>query len=202
MPRHSLPDIIRYHVYLRYLSTADLRAAKPARVLDPNVRTVSQILKIYGRTYSVKPPRRSEGTQDLEQGNQLFSELGRTHTIPPAPRIVQTATSPASTTSASTPSRVSPYPSHPNCVPSHLPAAKIRGHEARGSLLGGQLLDKTYEYQPYAGGYHHNQGFASSYPPGGGQATQAKMYRPNSLWTWSFVVVTSTQAAIVLAFEA
>ncbi len=78
-------------------------------------------------------------------------------------------------------------------------AAKIRGHEARASLLGGQ---PDTSYQPLGGGYHARQGFPS-HPASGGQITNPpKMYRPNSTWTWAFVTVTTIQGAIVLAFEA
>lgn len=78
--------------------------------------------------------------------------------------------------------------------------AKIHGHEARASLLGGQLADSTFEYQSYAGGYRERQGLGP-YPAGGGKALNPKMYKPNSVWTWAFVGVTCIQAVIVLALE-
>lgn len=78
--------------------------------------------------------------------------------------------------------------------------AKIHGHEARASLLGGQLSDSTYEYQPYAGG-NHTRDRLGPYSAGGGQAITSKMYKPNSIWTWAFVAIACVQAAIVLAFE-
>lgn len=116
------------------------------------------------------------------------------------PSSTTTTDWPGRTVSEGSPSR-GPSSSHPY-IPLQDPTsvAKIHGHEARASLLGGQLSDSTYEYQPYAGGYHARDGLGT-YPAGGGQAITSKMYLPNSLWTWSFVGVTCVQAAIVLAFE-
>ena len=80
--------------------------------------------------------------------------------------------------------------------------AKIRGHEARVSLLGGQpSTERTYEYQPYAGGYHHREGLGP-YTAGAGLQTTSRMHLSSSKWTWAFVGVTGAQAAIVLALEA
>lgn len=65
------------------------------------------------------------------------------------------------------------------------------------SLWRGQSLD--WVHQPYSGGSHHQTGLG----PGAAGGLQAKgiMYKPNSLWTWLFVIVTCVQAAIVLGFE-
>ena len=37
-------------------------------------------------------------------------------------------------------------------------------------------------------------------PPGGARKP-SKMYKPDSVWTWAFILITFIQAAIVLAFE-
>jgi len=67
--------------------------------------------------------------------------------------------------------------------------------EVRASLLGPQAVDRNFA--PYAGGgYHERQGLT------GPAATPSnKMYRPNSLWTWSFLLVAIIQACIALGLE-
>jgi hypothetical protein len=75
--------------------------------------------------------------------------------------------------------------------------AKLPAYEARKSLLRGESLESAN--QVYAGGYHDREGYYSSAP--GKRLEGSKMYRPNSLWTWSFVIITIVQAAIVLSFE-
>jgi len=75
--------------------------------------------------------------------------------------------------------------------------AKTYTHESRASLLGGQAADRSY--QPYAGGYHHREGFAGT--SGGQRPPTSKMYRPSSPWTWAFILIAFVQAAIILAFE-
>lgn len=84
-------------------------------------------------------------------------------------------------------------------------------HESRKSLL-----DPDLAYPP--GGYHHREGIV----PAAGTGTiegSSKMYlyaasvgrdgrsnangdRPNTLWTWTFMLVTLAQAIVVLAIEA
>ncbi|KAI9706159.1 MAG: hypothetical protein M1820_004920 [Bogoriella megaspora] len=59
-------------------------------------------------------------------------------------------------------------------------------------------MDRSYP--AYAGGWHHQEGF----PTASSSNTKRRsglMYRPNSLWTWSFTGVTTLQAIIVLALE-
>ena len=78
-------------------------------------------------------------------------------------------------------------------------SAKIRHHESRASLLGGQPFNSSH--QPFASSYHESEG----YRPIGRRAAAkgaSEMYKPNSLWTWSFLGVTFLQSAIILGFEA
>jgi hypothetical protein len=74
--------------------------------------------------------------------------------------------------------------------------AKIQRHESKASLLGGQPFDSTYK--GYSGGFREREGYA---PGSKSNSRPSKMYRPNSLWTWSFVIITVVQAAVVLALE-
>jgi hypothetical protein len=68
-------------------------------------------------------------------------------------------------------------------------------HESRASLLGGQI-DRSY--QPYAGGgYHDRQGSVGASAP----RKKMKFYKPNSLWTWAFLVLSIVQAGIALGLE-
>ena len=77
-------------------------------------------------------------------------------------------------------------------MPEHLhPTAKIRSHESRSSLLGGQATGLDAHYRAYP----RHPGSA------GGIQGSNKMYRPSSLWTWSFVLISLVQAFIVLGFE-
>lgn len=51
----------------------------------------------------------------------------------------------------------------------------------------------------YVGGYHHREGLT---PAAGGLGPPGyKMYKPNTTWTWSFLIIVLVQAAIVLAIE-
>jgi hypothetical protein len=59
-------------------------------------------------------------------------------------------------------------------------------------------LDRSY--QPYAGGYHHREGYSAA--GAGRNSSEERMYTPKTFWTWAFVVIAVVQAAIVLAFEA
>ena len=75
---------------------------------------------------------------------------------------------------------------------------KIRHHESKTSLFGGQSLDRSYT--PLASDYTQREGYGSGKVVNSQGRT--KMYRPNSTWSWSFVIVSLLQAAIVLGFEA
>jgi hypothetical protein len=66
-------------------------------------------------------------------------------------------------------------------------AAKIYHHESRASLLGGQ---------PFTGGFHHREGYSTV-----SKQKNSTMYLPNTFWSWSFLIVTLVQAAIILGFE-
>ena len=67
-------------------------------------------------------------------------------------------------------------------------------HESRRSLLAGDSV-----YQPFEGGYHDREGLAPL--AAGPGSRQEKMYRPGSLWTWTFMITALVQAAVILAFE-
>ena len=77
--------------------------------------------------------------------------------------------------------------------------AKIQRHESKASLLGGQPFD--HSYQPFSGGFREREGYAPG-PTGRGLNPPSKMYKPNTVWTWAFLLVVFVQAIIVLAFEA
>lgn len=66
-------------------------------------------------------------------------------------------------------------------------------HEARSSLIRGDS-----DSQPFVGGYHHREGLI---PTAGAPPRTRKMYRPNTTWTWAFIITAAVQAAIVLAIE-
>lgn len=74
--------------------------------------------------------------------------------------------------------------------------AKIRHHEGRASLLGGQ--PSNWVYQPYSGGKER-----AEYPGGisGGKNAKVAMYKPDSPSTWAFLGITLVQAAIILSCE-
>ena len=65
-------------------------------------------------------------------------------------------------------------------------------HESRKSLLDPELPP---------GGYHHREGLAPVAGTGKIEGS-SKMYIPNTLWTWSFMLTTLAQAIVVLAIEA
>ncbi|KAK0128163.1 hypothetical protein ONS95_000144 [Cadophora gregata] len=68
-------------------------------------------------------------------------------------------------------------------------------HESRSSLIRGDSQDPF----AYVGGYHSREGLT---PPAESAVPRSrKMYRPNTTWTWAFLITTIVQAVIVLAIE-
>ncbi|KAH7319499.1 hypothetical protein BKA65DRAFT_103310 [Rhexocercosporidium sp. MPI-PUGE-AT-0058] len=68
-------------------------------------------------------------------------------------------------------------------------------HESRSSLIRADSQDPF----AYTGGYHSREGLTP--PVEGVGPRRRKMYRPNSTWTWAFLISTIVQAVIVLAIE-
>jgi len=60
------------------------------------------------------------------------------------------------------------------------------------------LLPDSDAYQ--LGKYYSREGLVPSAKPAGPRGR--KMYRPNTTWTWAFMISTFIQAVIVLAIEA
>ncbi|CZT52353.1 uncharacterized protein RSE6_13673 [Rhynchosporium secalis] len=69
-------------------------------------------------------------------------------------------------------------------------------HESRSSLIRADSQDAL----TYVGGYHSRQDLVP--PVESGVPRGRRMYRPNSTWTWAFLITTIVQAGIVLAIEA
>lgn len=71
---------------------------------------------------------------------------------------------------------------------------KIYAHNSRTSLFGGSF-DPSFRRGP--GGFRSREGYTNVTP----KPPKRKMYIPNSMWTWSFAIVTFIQTVITLALE-
>ncbi|KAI9725628.1 MAG: hypothetical protein M1828_002913 [Chrysothrix sp. TS-e1954] len=71
-------------------------------------------------------------------------------------------------------------------------------HEARTSLLQGQVADPGY--QPYDGGYHQREGIAPASTSRDSNRI-SWIYTPNSRWTWAFSLLVIVQALVCIGFE-
>ena len=73
----------------------------------------------------------------------------------------------------------------------------IAALDSKASLLGtAQGFDRSY---PGAGGYREREGYSAGPSRKGNQV--GGMWLPDSLWTWSFLVYTLVQSAVVIALQ-
>ncbi|KAI9868129.1 MAG: hypothetical protein M1813_006874 [Trichoglossum hirsutum] len=83
----------------------------------------------------------------------------------------------------------------------HLGAQEGNGRAIRSYRLIPSTLriKKQTPSSEHFAGYYGREGYAGAYA--GRTLQKSKMYKPNTLWTWSFLIVAFIQAAIVLGFE-
>lgn len=74
------------------------------------------------------------------------------------------------------------------------PMSKVFSETSRASLLGASYDPSFRE----TGGFREREGYVTPAPR---QPARRKMFVPNSLWTWSFSIVTLVQTIITLALE-
>lgn len=72
---------------------------------------------------------------------------------------------------------------------------KIHAHGLRASLLGGTSFDPSF--RPISGGFRGREGYTNVTP----KKKTHMMYMPNTLWTWSFAIVTLVQTVVTLGLE-
>lgn len=74
------------------------------------------------------------------------------------------------------------------------PLSKVYSQSSRASLLG-TSFDPSFRRD--VEGFRAREGYVAPTP----KPARRKMYIPNSMWTWSFSIVTLVQTIITLALE-